>query len=59
MTTDDPEPRFLCDLCERPVWDQAQPVELDDSVSVLNLRVHRGCARRALRERERAASPAR
>lgn len=45
--------RELCAICHRPVWDAARPLELADWVQIVNLPVHRGCARRLTRlERE-------
>jgi hypothetical protein len=49
-----PEPgRAPCAICRRPVWDEARPLELDDSIAAVVSPVHRGCARhRARLERE-------
>ena len=45
--------RTECAICRRPVWDEARPIELDDTILVAVARVHRGCARRRARlERE-------
>jgi hypothetical protein len=51
--TDELRERTDCAICRRPVWDEARPVELDDTILVAVVRVHRGCARRRARlERE-------